>query len=462
MHRTIVKQTTVWRFAMIMLLMLAIMPAFIQSSATDRDFAYVTNSGSFAVLFAKYPNFPPQALSQTVTLEPGDILALQYDLLMKIDPVTAERTDYPDGIICTSRGLAIGPNGDLFTTSNCAPAGVYHIDPATGEQTLISAADGALSGGMADIAVGADSDLFVTVNTDTAGWITRVNPQSGAKSLVSSDFLSPFGIAVAANGDLFITDLGDNTVSRLNPETGIKTTVAQGSLLANLYRAGGIAISDTGDLFVASVDPEPDIETGMVVRVAPETGAQTLVSYGQLLVAGNTGITSIAVEANGNLLVADRRSGFGIIRIDPSTGIQTGMDIGASPIHGLAVVPQPPAQPYDLPGLLDPYGPPDEKKFKAGSVVPLKWQYTNNGVVFNSAEFQPTLSINGPVSCSEGSVGAPITVDAPGNSGLQYLAPDNTWQFNWKTQKNVNGCFTITIEQATLGVTKVFPIRIGN
>ena len=117
--------------------------------------------------------------------------------------------------------------------------------------------------------------------------------------MVSSALLNPLSVAVDAAGDLFVTNLGDNTLSRVSPDTGVKT----------------------------------------VIRIDPNTGAQTLVSYGLLLVAGNTGITGMAVEADGDLLAIDRRSPFGVIRIDVLSGEQTGLDIGASPIDAIAVVP---------------------------------------------------------------------------------------------------------------------------
>lgn len=405
------------------------------------------------------------AVEAAVTLAPGDILALQADLLMKIDPVTAERTDYPDGIICSPKGLARAPNGELFATSNCpdpAPGahGVYHIDPGTGAQALVSS-NGLLAGSLYGIGVGATGDLFVAVDSESGleGWITRIDPQTGAQSLVSSEFVTPFGIAITQDGDLIVTDLGENSVSRVNSNTGVKTILSQGGLLTGLSGAGGIAVGPTGEVFVAGVDYEPDMETGLVVRLDLSTGVQTLVSYGQLLQAGNTGITSIAIEPNGDLLVADRRSGFGLIRIDPSTGNQTGLDIGASPIDGIAVIPSVP-QSYDLSGLFEPYGPPELKQFKAGSVIPLKWQYTRDGLVFNSAAYQPTVQVTGPVSCSLAILGTAVSIDFAGNSGLQYLQSTDTWQLNWKTVKGMNGCFDVGIVQPTLGVMKVFVVKI--
>ncbi len=117
-------------------------------------------------------------------------------------------------------------------------------------------------------------------------------------------------------------------------------------------------------------------------------------------------------------------------------------------------------QAYDLTGLFEPYGPPGLKQFKAGSSIPLKWQYTLDGAVIESAAYQATLTAYGPVNCGEATGGVTLAVDAPGNSGFQYSAATRTWQFNWKTAKGTNGCFYLVIDQPTLGVTRTFPIKI--
>ena len=216
-----------------------------------------------------------------------------------------------------------------------------------------------------------------------------------------------------------------------------------------------------GDLFVTSVDEDPATSNpALVVRVDPNTGAQTLVAYGELLSGrGAVPLWGIAIEPTGNVLVIGEAAGPGIVRISPATGEQTGIEIGAFPINGIAVVPAPP-QHYGLQRLFDPYGAPDVKQFKAGSVIPLKWQYTRDGVVINSSSYQPTVTITGPISCGSVADGIPITVDAAGNSGLQYDATTNTWQYNWKTAKATNGCFNVVVDQPTLRVTRTFPIRV--
>ncbi len=85
-----------------------------------------------------------------------------------------------------------------------------------------------------------------------------------------------------------------------------------------------------GDILVA------DASAG-VIRVDPVTGAQTIVSSGGLLQS----IHSVAVEANGDIVVADTGAAA-VIRIDPVTGAQSIVSSGGTlgwP-WGIAVVPR--------------------------------------------------------------------------------------------------------------------------
>lgn len=100
---------------------------------------------------------------------------------------------------------------------------------------------------------------------------------------------------------------------------------------------------------------------------------------------------------------------------------------------------------YGFKGLLSPYAAPP-KDFKAGSSIPLKWQYTNAaGTVVNSSAAAPsvTITLNG----------SPIVVGDPGKSGLQYDSLTNTWQWNWQTKGLGAGTYQISIVSGQTGQT---------
>lgn len=89
------------------------------------------------------------------------------------------------------------------------------------------------------------------------------------------------------------------------------------------------------------------------------------------------------------------------------------------------------------------------KESKAGSTIPLKWQYTDYaGKVVNSATANPSITING----SE--------VTSPGKSGLQYDSLTNTWQVNWQTKGLAAGTYNVSIISGQTDQTNSFSIQL--
>lgn len=101
---------------------------------------------------------------------------------------------------------------------------------------------------------------------------------------------------------------------------------------------------------------------------------------------------------------------------------------------------------YGFLGLLPPYVAPP-KAFKMGSSIPLKWQYTDfAGTVVNSSAANPSIQI-------VNSLGASITLNDPGNSGLRYDSASNMWHFNWQTKGLQPGIYNISITSGQSGQT---------
>jgi hypothetical protein len=81
---------------------------------------------------------------------------------------------------------------------------------------------------------------------------------------------------------------------------------------------------------------------------------------------------------------------------------------------------------------------PSAKTSKPGSSVPLKWQFTLNGVAFNSFDADPQITIVPPTGvCTTQTI---YTPENPGGSSFQppTVANGYTWQFNWQS-KCANG-----------------------
>ena len=108
---------------------------------------------------------------------------------------------------------------------------------------------------------------------------------------------------------------------------------------------------------------------------------------------------------------------------------------------------------YGFKGLMAPYALPEEKTFKAGRTIPLKWQYTNlDGNVVDSFDAYPVVEFQ--FAGTENGGGDLELTEYPGLSGgLHY---DNTpgiwqWQFNWQTKEVDPGKYNVWITSEQTG-----------
>jgi TolB protein len=195
----------------------------------------------------------------------------------------------------------------------------------------------------------ADSNAF-----GGSGGVLRVTAQTGARTTVSrnsspagaTSFADPTGIAAEAGGGILVADPnafgGSGGVIRVDPQTGVRTTVSRNSSPAGATSFAdptGIAVEAGGGILVA--DPNAFGGSGGVIRVDPQTGVRTTVSRntspsGAPAFADPTGI---AVEAGGGIVVGDPNafSGVGgVIRVDPQTGVRTALSSNSTPPGGPA------------------------------------------------------------------------------------------------------------------------------
>ena len=105
-------------------------------------------------------------------------------------------------------------------------------------------------------------------------------------------------------------------------------------------------------------------------------------------------------------------------------------------------------------GLLAPYKEPP-KAFKAGSSIPLKWQYTDlfGIAAVDSSAADPSVEIKWASNGNTFVEGDLIVVNDPGSSGYQYDSETDTWQFNWQTKNCVAGDYNIWIINSWTGQT---------
>ena len=154
------------------------------------------------------------------------------------------------------------------------------------------------------------------------GWRAHVTTVAGdgtplfrdSQPPVRSGFSDPFGIAVAADGTVYVSDAGEsNRIRKITPE-GVVTTLAGGSegfadgagTAASFHTPSGIALDANGNLYVA------DTGNNRLRKVTPEGQVSTVAGDG---IAGHldgpaaqarfNGPIGVAVDAKGNVFVAD-------------------------------------------------------------------------------------------------------------------------------------------------------------
>ncbi|HYG77197.1 MAG TPA: PKD domain-containing protein [Planctomycetota bacterium] len=154
---------------------------------------------------------------------------------------------------------------------------------------------------------------------------------------------APTGVAVDAAGNILFSDMGNNRVRRINVTTGIVITVAGNGLRGftgdgvtatstSLDFPGGLAVDANGNLFICDVNNHRvrrvDAVTGMITTVAGSGGTYT--NEGSFAGDGGPATAArlnfpcgVAVDAAGNLYIADTGNGV-VRRVDAATGkIQT-------------------------------------------------------------------------------------------------------------------------------------------
>ena len=158
--------------------------------------------------------------------------------------------------------------------------------------------------------------------------------EDGGRATNASLF-RPTGLALDAAGNLFIADRGNHRIRRVDALTGIITTVAGGpgfygdggpATQAGLNSPAGIALDAAGNLFIADTVNNRvrriDARTGIITTIAG-TGEQKFSGDGgQATHASLFGPTGLALDAAGNLIIADRFNSR-VRRVDARTGIIT-------------------------------------------------------------------------------------------------------------------------------------------
>ena len=256
-------------------------------------------------------------------------------------PATEAQIDWPFG-------LAVDSTGSLFI-ADFENGRVRKVDVRTGTSTTV-AGNGTIGGGgdggpaasaqllgPASLAVDASGNLYIADSANQR--IRRVAARTGIITTVAGDgagefggdggpatdaqLNQPTGLAFDASGNLFIADAFNHRIRRVDARTGIITTVAGDGTSefggdggpatdAQLNHPVGVAVDADGNLFIA------DQLNHRIRQVAAGTGIITTVAGSETGVFGGFGgdggaaasaqlryPSAVILDPSGNLLVAD-------------------------------------------------------------------------------------------------------------------------------------------------------------
>ena len=145
--------------------------------------------------------------------------------------------------------------------------------------------------------------------------IIKVDPLTGLQTTIASGapLVHPEGVAIDAAGNIIVGDVGafgagapNGAIIRVDPATGAKFVISSGGLLVDPI---GLAIDAFGDIIVP--DPSADGGSGLIIRIKvdPITGLGT-----QEIITSGIKAVFVAIDASGDIIAPNDTE---IIRVDP-------------------------------------------------------------------------------------------------------------------------------------------------
>lgn len=193
---------------------------------------------SFGVLWLALTLVP--RVAPAVELAPGDIVLFSTGWscgIYRLDPVTLAPTQISDclGFGDGSHHMTVDRHGRLFVTDQVR--GVVEVSPATGARSVLVSVE-VLGGPPRGIARDGDGDLLVTLQS-TPPRLVRIDTFTGVVTVLSEGglLLAPTGVDVAPDGAILVADQNARVnpttngqsvggLFRVDPSTGAQTLIA--------------------------------------------------------------------------------------------------------------------------------------------------------------------------------------------------------------------------------------------
>ncbi|MBT5875864.1 MAG: T9SS type A sorting domain-containing protein, partial [Candidatus Latescibacteria bacterium] len=221
----------------------------------------------------------------------------------------------------TPAGVAVDGDGNVFVADRTndrirkiTPAGIVSTFAGSGTfGSLDGPATTAQFSLPAGVAVDADGNVYVADNLSNR--IRKITPGGVVSTLAGSgtfgsadgvgtaaEFGSPAGVAVDIVGNVYVADVNNNTIRKITPGGVVSTLAGSGSIgaadgvgqAAQFYNPAGVAVDATGNIYVS------DSSNNAIRKVIgdPLPGQATLAIGSVLGVAGSESKIDLTVDAN--------------------------------------------------------------------------------------------------------------------------------------------------------------------
>ncbi len=319
------------------------------------SFVGLSAAPSFALAWNRdFQAAPPACIVAATT---NCALTLTFNPLrpgLRLDALTAK--DQADNVLSVTplQGTGLSPlvvfHPGIITTLAGNGTWGYQDSPNSASAEFRNPQGVALDGSANTVYVADSINGVIRKIVLSSGAVTTVagngnNGFSGDDGPATSASLNaPTGVAVDSAGNLYIADQGNNLIRRVDANTQIITTVAGGGTTASgtdvygdggpatsaiLYGPQSVAVDASGNLFIA------DTYHQLVRLVSAATGIISIVAgggtwagtdgYGDGIPAINAVLRNpmgVALDSNGNLYVADTGDNM-VRRVDMTSGIIT-------------------------------------------------------------------------------------------------------------------------------------------
>ncbi len=243
---------------------------------------------------------------------------------------------FPGGVAVDAAGNVYVADSDNGLIRKVTPAGV--TTTLAGHSDRSGPADGvgteAAFSGPQSLALDAAGNLYVV--DGGAHQLRKITPDGVVSTLAGSgqpgaadgkgkdaSFQYPQGVAVDAQGNVYVADTSNQKIRKVSPEGVVSTLAGTGqtgskdgpALQATFFNPSGVAVNRAGEVFVADASSDTVWHSGVIRKIATNGQVSTVVAAEVTTPLDNEGMSPrlgmpirVHVDAAGDLLVVDAGS----------------------------------------------------------------------------------------------------------------------------------------------------------